>query len=320
MKCKTGSHNCKIFFSSILLLIFFCENVNAQTEIDVSLSSWKPGKVIFSPHQWVEVIPGDIPLVISVPHGGAMRPESIPDRNCKVEIQGTFVNGIDGRTIQTARAIEAAFVKRYHKRPFIIISNIGRHKVDQNRDIELGACGNKLAEEAWYDFHNSIDTALALAVKKFGYAIYIDLHGHGHKNSRLELGYSFTGRQLKEIYHHQGNLEKYGERSSLQNYFKMNKKADLRNLIWGKRAFGTLIVKEGFAASPSMQDRYPAEGERFFSGGYNTRRYTSSNYPNVLGWQIEANNRGVRDNKESRDLFATGFVRAYTRFVKKYLH
>lgn len=307
------------FFFLLLLIIFFRGKSDGQNTLNISLSGWDSGKKIVYENQWVEVIPGDIPLVISVPHGGRMKPKGIPDRHCKVVGQGTLARGVDGRTIETAGAIEVAFMEKYHKRPFIIISNISRNKVDQNRDLALAACGNKLAEKAWYDFHNSIDTALALAVKKFGYAIYIDLHGHGHKNNRLELGYSFTGPQLKEIYHHQGDLGKYAEHSSLQNYFKMNEKGDLSDLLWGKKAFGTVIVKEGFAASPSRQDHYPAEGEAFFSGGYNTRRYTSPNYPNVFGWQIETNNRGVRDTKENRTLFAQGFVKAYTKFIKKHM-
>lgn len=50
------------------------------------------------------MIVGNIPLVISVPHGGDIHVEEIPDRDCKGAVKVT-----DSKTIETARAVQEAF-------------------------------------------------------------------------------------------------------------------------------------------------------------------------------------------------------------------
>lgn len=312
---KISTHKSAVFIT--IIFAFLCGNLYAQNAIAPESIKWIQGEVIFYQNHWVEVIVGDMPLVISVPHGGFMKPESIPNRDCKGVGKGKFVLGADSKTIQTARAIQKAFQKKYKKCPFIIISNIARSKVDQNRNMDQATCNNELAKQAWLDFHNGVDTALAAAVHEFGEVLYIDLHGHGHKNQRLELGYSLTAKDLREAYNSQGSHGTFAKKSSLQNYLKKYSKTNLRKLLWGKKAFGTLIQKEGIPAVPSLQDPYPANGEKFFSGGYNTRRYTSSNYPQVFGWQIECNYKGLRDTREDRAAFAKAFVNAYMKFVIK---
>src|SRR5690606_32150840 len=94
---------------------------------------WKAGDTYYAENKYTEVVVGDMPLVISVPHGGYDKPEGIPDRTCP----GAKVNR-DGFTIELAREIEAELVEKYHVRPYLVISNIARIKVDQNRDLTEG--------------------------------------------------------------------------------------------------------------------------------------------------------------------------------------
>lgn len=308
-----------IYKVAIFVTIIFanlCGNVHAQKALAPESIRWNKGEVISYENNWIEIIVGDMPLVISVPHGGFMEPESIPDRDCKGVGNGRFVKGVDGNTIETARAIQAAFQEIYNKTPYIVISNIARTKVDQNRDMDLAACSNELANRAWFNFHNGIDTALAAAVHEFGQAVFIDLHGHGHKNQRLELGYALTSNDLMKTYNSKGSPESFSDRSSLQNLLKENSEADFKELLWGKNAFGTLMQNEGIPAVPAMQDIYPAEDEKFFSGGFTVRRYTGSDYPNVFGWQVECNRRGIRDTEENRKIFAESFSKAMQQFMK----
>lgn len=306
--------------AAVCMALFLMMPAN-KSEAQVNLSAdvhdrWHQNAVLKYKNNFVETVVGDIPLVISVPHGGTVRPKNIPKRECKVAGQGRLVTGVDGRTVPTARAIQEAFEKKYNKKPYVIISHIARTQVDQNRPLELGACGNKRAEAAWYDFHNSIDTALALAVQKFGFAIYIDLHGHGHEVQRLELGYSLTGPDLEKAFTDGKARKQFGGESSMQNFLTMYGADKFHDVLWGEYSLGTLFENHGVAASPSKQDPFPLTGEKFFSGGYNTRRYTSSDYPKVFGVQIECNFRGVRDTEESREKFANALAESYTQFVE----
>ena len=48
---------------------------------------------------------------------------------------------------------------------------------------------------------------------------------------------------------------------------------------------------------------------------YNTRRYTSADYPNVFGLQIEANFDGVRDSAENREKFSKAFAQSINEYL-----
>lgn len=271
---------------------------------------WEVGKTYTDDEKWTEFIVGDLPLIISVPHGGAV---TLPDalRDCKGAVTVT-----DSRTIELAKEIEKAFVAKYNARPFIIISNISRKNVDQNRDMAEGTCGNKAMEKPWNQFHNYIDTALALATKKFGKAIYIDLHGHGHTKQRLEVGYLLKAEELRSL---DAKDNKQVAKSSVANLLATVKSFDLEQLLVGPNAFGTLMAQQGIDAVPSKQDKAPLEDDKYFNGGYNTVRYTSNKYPNVFGWQIESHYKGVRD-AEGRPAFAKAFVDVMGSYFKTYLN
>jgi hypothetical protein len=270
---------------------------------------WEVGKTYTDDEKWTEFIVGDLPLIISVPHGGAV---TLPDalRDCKGAVTVT-----DSRTIELAKEIEKAFLAKYNARPFIIISNISRKNVDQNRDMAEGTCGNKAMEKPWNQFHDYIDTALALATKKFGKAIYIDLHGHGHTKQRLEVGYLLKAEELRTL---DAKDNKQVAKSSVANLLATDKSFDLEQLLVGPNAFGTLMAQQGIDAVPSKQDKAPLEEDKYFNGGYNTVRYTSSKYPNVFGWQIESHYKGVRD-AEGRPAFAKAFVDVMESYFKTYL-
>lgn len=293
---------------AILFLLLSSTTASAQ--------SFEPGKTYFDEEKWTEFIVGDIPLVITVPHGGATLLPDVPRRNCKDAVTGT-----DTRTIELAREMQNAFVQKYGKRPFIIINHLSRSNVDQNREIEEGTCGNARMKKPWNTFHNYTDTALAMAVKQFGSSLYIDLHGHGHPKKRLELGYRLNPTDLLSVSEKQ-DLSELAQRSSLQNLLIINNATgskiseEFKKLMIGDNAFGTLITATGNPAVPSKQDPYVAEGDKYFRGGYNTLRYTSSTYPKVFGWQIESNYKGVRDTA-GRPVFAKAFADSIMEFLKR---
>lgn len=285
-----------------LLLLFFVQAAFAQ--------KWESGKSYFDEEHWTEFIPGDMPLVISIPHGGTVVLPEVPLRDCKGAVTVT-----DTHTAELGREIQNAFFKKYGKRPYLIISLISRKNVDQNRDLEEGTCGNELMIKPWNAFHDNVDTALALAVKQFGSSLYIDLHGHGHTNQRLELGYSLNANELPDI-SNKTDLKELAQKSTLNNLLTINKKTDFKELMIGDHAFGTLITEAGSPAIPSKQDPFIADGGKYFNGGYNARRYTSSKYPNVFGWQIESNYKGVRD-AAGRPAFANSFAEVIMKYFKE---
>src|SRR5699024_5158256 len=135
-----------------------------------------------------------------------------------------------------------------------------------------------------------------------GYALYIDLHGHGGSTEKLYFGYAITDVQLKKVYN-SIDTSAIARISSMTNLLDMDSKLKFRKLIIGKHAFGSLMDKEGYPSIPSEESPYPLSNEGYFDGGYNTRHYTSDKYPKVFGWQVECYYRGLRDTPRDREKF-----------------
>lgn len=283
---------------------------NPGNPITPNPTEWKAGDVIYDNSKFNEVIVGNIPLVLSIPHGGTLNPSGIPNRSCP-----GITTVRDSYTIELGRAIQKEFKDTYNVIPYIVINHVSRTKIDPNREIEEATCGNEIMKLSYRKYHEFIDKALKQAVQIHGQAIIIDLHGHGHTEQRLEIGYSLSAQELRGL-DSLSNLNALQAKSSLNNWFQFLTSVGFIDAIAGDHAFGTKMASEGFPSVPSKQDPSPKVGESYFNGGHITRFYTSSSYPKVYGWQIECNNRGVRDNDANRAAFAKSFAKVMMEYTK----
>lgn len=300
--------------SLLFYLIFFliCGTTSGQVIGIQELGKYESGDILEDDEQWVEVIKGDIPLVLSVPHGGRYHDEQILDRDCPEF--GRVVLGMDRNTKEVALAIQEYFYDKYKKRPYMVIANLSRRKVDQNREVQLATCGDSIGIKAWNNYHDAVKSVINDA-KQYGQIFFVDIHGHGHKVQRLELGYMLTAKQLSLAYEKK-NTNKMPPTSSLRNYLKNNGKRDFHDMLFGSYAFGTLLENNGVKATPSLQDPYPQAGESFFSGGHITKKFTNADFPDVFGVQIELQFPGIRDTNVNRKRFAEAFAKSYWEFIK----
>lgn len=292
--------------SKLLLFLFllFCLNVSyCQT--------FTPGNSYFGRNNYIEYMAGNMPLVISVPHGGATAPSEIPDRTCGDETV------TDSYTIDLAKEIRDAVYTITGCYPHIIINNLKRTKLDANRALAEAACGNEFADKAWNEFHNYLDSATAIVTRKSGKGLYIDLHGHGHTIQRLELGYLLTASQL-------ANSDAVLNTTTYQNNTSIKKlvQSNLLNLsnselLRGISSLGSLFALKGFPAVPSIDDRYPLTGQSYFSGGYNTERHGSKTSGTIDGIQLECN-QDVRFNDLSRKNFASKTAIVFLDYLSKH--
>ncbi|WP_395746498.1 hypothetical protein [Prosthecobacter sp.] len=255
-----------------------------------------PGKSVFGEHQYIEYIPGDLPLVVCSPHGGRETPESIPDRT-----QGVVQP--DGNTQELARTFAEVVHARTGHHMHLIISNLHRKELDPNREIVEAAQGSPIAEKAWNEYHDFVAQACAATVKQHGVAFFIDLHGQSHPDVRVELGYQHSARDLAAD-DEQLNGDAYLAKSSIQLIAAQSKEA-YSQIVRGPASFGALLEKKGFFAAPSP--RMPSPQEPFFMGGYTVRRYCLAKN-NVAGLQIETYKPKLRDTQESRQKFAEALV------------
>ena len=262
------------------------------------------GIAYFGASQYIEYIAGDLPIIISAPHGGTLVPASIPDRTTGETVRDT-------NTEELARAIGTAFFNRLGKRPHLIICRLRRTKLDANREIVEAAQGNREAQRAWFEWHAYINAAKSRASTDFPRGLYMDLHGHGHDIDRLELGYLLSGSQLQQSNAALDNGVLHASTSIYTLVLSSGK--TLSQLLRGPQSLGTLFEQEGVPAVPSSGQPDPG-GADYFSGGYNTDRHGSRGGGVISGFQLESHFPGVRDNATNRAAFAENVVDVFLTY------
>jgi hypothetical protein len=275
--------------------------------IVVQAQSYIPGQTYFSANGHIEYRCGDLPLVISVPHGGALVPADIPDRTCNDPVYD-----VDANTAELGDAIDSVFAVTDGCRPHVVINHLARRKLDANRNLTDGACGDPQAVLAWQAFHAFIDSAKARVTATAGRGFYLDLHGHGHTVQRLELGYLLYEDELA-LPDATLNTSTYIDYSSIRALALQNQLTLTHaELLRGPLALGTRLASLGYPSVPSQQDPFPLQGQAYFSGGYNTARHSSYNGGAIDGVQMECNFSGVRDTRANRARFADSLRVALT--------
>lgn len=269
-------------------------------------------QTLYGTNNYVEYQVGNLPIVISVPHGGDLTPSSIPTRTCNSPETVT-----DSFTIETAEQIKAALFSATGCYPHIIICNLKRTKLDCNRNLADGACDNSQAMTAWNEYHNFITTAQNTANSQYNNkTLFVDLHGHGHTIQRIELGYLLSSNDL-ELSEATLNTTAYINQSSIKNLVLNNRNNYTHTqLLRGPSSFGTLLTNTGLPAVPSQQIPYPGSTASYFSGGYTTANHTCYD-PTVTtnGFQMELNYDGVRNSSSNRTLFAEKFKNVVLEYL-----
>ncbi|MFD1786119.1 hypothetical protein ACFSC3_00900 [Sphingomonas floccifaciens] len=278
---------------------------------------------IWGQNKYIEYLPGTGPVIITAPHGGQLMPESIPDRTPEA-CGGSAITVRDTNTTELTRAIRAAFYRRYGFYPHVVLAYLSRKKMDANRSLEEAACGSAEAAQAFKDWHNFIEQAERTVIRDFGKGWYMDIHGHGHPNQRVEIGYLL---KTSEINYSDAKLDadpKLRDRVSVRNL--LSDKIPLSEMLRGPKALGSLFEREGIPAVPSDADPRPGD-EKYFSAGYNTLRHTCSTGAaaagsiadgKICGLQFETHWKGLRDIAESRRRFGDVLALTLGEYLKHY--
>ena len=124
------------------------------------------------PPSFVMVEMGDLPVVISAPHGGTMALSGIPER-----VNGTKV--LDTHTYELAQAVRAQLAILTGRKAYLVAARASRKFVDFNRSPS-DAFENPAVAPVYAYYHDSLQTALAAAkAQSTAGALLVDLHAHG---------------------------------------------------------------------------------------------------------------------------------------------
>jgi len=294
----------KLLFSTFLIFLF---------RFSLTAQTYESGQSYFGENEYIEYKAGNLPIIISAPHGGSLEPSEIPNRLCSGCV---YVR--DSNTEQLVRQMYDAIFDLFGCYPHVIINRLHRRKLDANRAIGDAADGNPLGEQAWRDFHGFIEAAKDTTNKSYGKGLYIDLHGHGHDIQRLELGYRISKSEL-QLPSSILNQAVYLDDASIKNLVNDNlNQLQLSDLLQGGNSFGELFEQANYPAVPSQTDPSPLDEDDYFSGGYNTQIHGSSLGGTIDGIQIECNMDGVRDNANNRADFAAATALVLKEYLEKH--
>merc|ERR1711872_217871 len=243
-----------VVFSMILFFLFFiCQSATMS---------------------WVEYLPGELNLIITVPHNGDEKPEGLEDRKdgykdneglchfpgtdnpeemdsddevCEVSL------GADLYTRSIAKKVSQKLEELTNgQKPHIIISSMHRSKMDPNRNEEEGAQGRAMAQWAYQDFH-----------------------GQTHAGDRTELGYG-----ISRFYINKGRTEPERMQKTSIDALASRTEGGLEALIWGNKGLGFFMEDRGCRAVPSTRQQVKPKQGDYYGGAKPDkiiRRYGSRN-------------------------------------------
>ena len=93
---------------------------------------YTPGKSYFGKNDYIEYVAGNAPVIYSAAHGGTLLPGDIPDRTA-ARCGGAATTSTDLNTEEHVRAMQHRHYARYGTYPHIIINNLARRKLADQR-------------------------------------------------------------------------------------------------------------------------------------------------------------------------------------------
>lgn len=286
----------------------------AGPRLAIPAGPYTPGESYTGREGYIEYIAGNTPIIFAAPHGGSLKPTEISDRTETSCGTSDITTQADANTEALARDIQAAFYSRTGKYPHVIISKLHRSKLDPNRPITTGACGDAEAEIAWNEYHDFIAAAKSKVLTDHGRGWFTDIHGHGHDIQRLEIGYLLESSDLQQSDATLDGSSAYENESSFRT-FSAATTVSFSGVLRGSASLGTLLEAEGYPSVPSTSTPAPGTSEPYFTGGYSLQQHGCAGGGNICGLQIEHNYTGVRDNATNRAIYAAALVRAYETYM-----
>ena len=223
-----------------------------------------PGPLIASAEDGSELVVsqvGDLPVVISAPHGGNLEIPGVPPRKGEGLEAGPagFRVVRDGGTEELALEVARQLAERMKGRPSFVISRVHRRYVDFNRPPEI-AVEHAQARVIYDQYHTAVADAVRTIREKHGFGLLIDIHGQG---SSAETAYRGTSNGLTVT----GLRKQFGE-----------------EFHSGENSLLALLKKRDWKVHP---DPFDGKEQSGFTGGHIVRSYGSHRSDGIDAIQLE---------------------------------
>lgn len=213
------------------------------------------------PASFVRTQAGELPIILSAPHGGKLDIPEVDVRKgegLKTGASG-FVVSRDTGTEELAKQVADSIAKRFGKKPYFVIARSHRKYLDPNRPPEI-AYEDDDAKPIYEAYHSALRDSCRDVQKKFRNGLLLDLHGQGTAKDTVFRG-TQNGKTVTLLRERFGEAAHTGE-SSL---------------------FGRLKT-QGWKVHPDPFDGREQSG---FTGGYIVQTYGSHQGFGIDAIQLE---------------------------------
>ena len=253
-----------------------------------------------SPDELVRVARGELPILVTAPHGGqepipGVAPRNVKDPGLRAASArwGGAVDSRDGGTEALALALAEEIRKLTGRSPYVVVAKFHRRYVDANRPMAL-ALENDAAKPYYLHYHRTIRGFVDEIRGRHPAGLLLDVHGQAKLPDALARG-TRNGRSITKLY----------------------RRAGADGITGPKGLFG-LLEAQGFRVAPSNKDRIGSDPEvRGLDGGYTVATYGSDNADGIDAFLLEFGTVYRRADRVART--AAEAARAVVAFYEAHL-
>lgn len=137
----------------------------------------------------VRIQRGNLPILISAPHGGSLEIPGSTPRTGEGQVKGGtgFSVAFDRGTEELAWDLAAEVERLTGKKPYLVAASFSRRYLDCNRGPSI-AYSDAAAKAVYEVYHGALQAHCKEIAAKFGGGLVIDLHGQGSSASTVFRG------------------------------------------------------------------------------------------------------------------------------------
>ena len=252
---------CSTLFWFFLLSPAFLSGADAETE------------------KLVGIQVGELPIILSAPHGGTFAVSNAPPRKGEgIPVGPTgFRTGRDSGTEELCLEVAAAIEARLKQKPYYVVAKFHRKYIDSNRPSEIGY-EDPDAKPVYDAYHGALENFCRDVQRKHQRGLLLDIHGQGSARDTVFRG-TKNGKTVTLLRQRFGESAHVGPESLL----------------------GTLNTL-GWNVHPRADERE----QNGFTGGYIVQTYGSHQGHGIDAIQLEfgADFRSPANRKKTADTLA----------------
>lgn len=247
-----------------------------------------PAEEKLDPARYLTVIKGDLPIILSAPHGGRLKVPGVPER--KGEGIAQFTTGRDENTAEMTLALAAILEQVFGAKPHVVVAHFERKYLDANRPA-TSAYEVPEARPLYDAYHAALDAACKQVQKDFGRGLLLDIHGQASDVDAIYRG-TVNGKSVTLL------TQRFGQAA-----------------VTGEKSILGVLAKKGYKVLPANDAADQKETK--YNGGHIVQTYGSHGGSGIDALQLELGT--ALRAKKSQETLIPDLVAALEVFAKAYL-